>query len=123
MGFVVIAEARYEMPRFLGCLGLTQQQQAKVLADALLVETLQGKEAWGYQAPDAAQIRDIADDGWDEPKSEVERRVTVTLIDVWATIQRVNDKKGAAFLAFQNSVSHPDLIQKLCAPVTEAIAV
>ena len=31
--------------------------------------------------------------------------------------------KGAAFLAFQNSVSHPDLIQKLCAPVTEAIAV
>jgi len=31
--------------------------------------------------------------------------------------------KGAAFLAFQNSVSHPDLIKKLCAPVTETIAV
>ena len=31
--------------------------------------------------------------------------------------------KGAAFLAFQNSVSHPDLIQKLCAPVMETIAV
>src|SRR4051794_474820 len=52
IGFVVIAEARYELPRFLGCLGLTQQQQAKVLSDPLLVETLQGREAWGYQAPD-----------------------------------------------------------------------
>jgi putative nucleotidyltransferase with HDIG domain len=52
IGFVVIAEARYEMPRFLGQLGLTQQQQAKVLADPLLVETLQGREAWGYQGPD-----------------------------------------------------------------------
>src|SRR4051794_38283754 len=52
ISFVVIAEARYELPRFLGCLGLTQQQQAKVLADPLLVETLQGREAWGYQASD-----------------------------------------------------------------------
>src|SRR5215216_5408257 len=52
VGFVVIAEARYDMPRFLGCLGLTVQQQAKLLADPLLVETLQGKEAWGYAAPD-----------------------------------------------------------------------
>jgi len=52
IGFVVIAEARYEMPRFLGQLGLTQQQQAKVLSDPLLVETLQGGEAWGYQGPD-----------------------------------------------------------------------
>src|SRR3954453_11168344 len=52
IGFVVIAEARYEMPRFLGQLGLTSQQQAKVLADPLLVETLQGKEAWSYQGPD-----------------------------------------------------------------------
>ena len=33
IGFVVIAEARYDMPRFLGCLGLTTQQQAKVLGD------------------------------------------------------------------------------------------
>jgi hypothetical protein len=31
--------------------------------------------------------------------------------------------KGAAFLALQNSVSRPDLIQKLCAPVMETIAV
>jgi putative nucleotidyltransferase with HDIG domain len=52
VGFVVIAEARYDLPRFLGCLGLSQQQQAKVLGDPLLVETLQGKEAWGYQGPD-----------------------------------------------------------------------
>src|SRR3954453_21360829 len=51
-GFVVIAEARYELPRFLGCLGLTQQQQAKVLAEPLLAESLHGKDAWGYQAPD-----------------------------------------------------------------------
>ncbi|HEX6713490.1 MAG TPA: HD domain-containing phosphohydrolase [Thermoleophilaceae bacterium] len=52
IGFVVIAEARYDMPRFLGQLGLTSQQQAKVLSDPLLVETLQGGEAWGYQGPD-----------------------------------------------------------------------
>jgi putative nucleotidyltransferase with HDIG domain len=52
IGFVVIAEARYEMPRFLGALGLTQQQQTKVLGDAMLVETLHGKEAWSYDGPD-----------------------------------------------------------------------
>jgi putative nucleotidyltransferase with HDIG domain len=52
IGFVVIAEARYEMPRFLGQLGLTQQQQAKVLADPLMVEALQGGEPWAYAAPD-----------------------------------------------------------------------
>src|SRR3954453_3018769 len=52
IGFVVIAEARYDVPRFLGQLGLTSQQQAKVLADALLAETLQGREAWAYQGPD-----------------------------------------------------------------------
>src|SRR3954452_22452691 len=44
VGFVVIAEARYELPRFLGCLGLTSQQQAKLLGDPLLVEALEGKE-------------------------------------------------------------------------------
>src|SRR5215212_11667988 len=44
IGFVVIAEARYDLPRFLGHLGLSQQQQAKVLSDPLLVETLQGGE-------------------------------------------------------------------------------
>src|SRR3954463_13466257 len=49
IAFVVIAEARYDLPRFLGHLGLTTQQQAKVLGDALLVETLQGREAWSYQ--------------------------------------------------------------------------
>jgi putative nucleotidyltransferase with HDIG domain len=52
IGFVVIAEARYEMPRFLGHMGLTSQQQAKVLADPLIVETLHGKEAWAYHGPD-----------------------------------------------------------------------
>src|SRR3982750_4696350 len=52
VGFVVIAEARYELPRFLGCLGLTSQQQAKLLGDPLLVEALEGKEAWAYTAPD-----------------------------------------------------------------------
>jgi HD-GYP domain-containing protein (c-di-GMP phosphodiesterase class II) len=52
IGFVVIAEARYEVPRFLGQLGLTSQQQAKVLADPLLGETLHGKEAWAYTGPD-----------------------------------------------------------------------
>src|SRR3954465_3394392 len=51
VGFGVIAGARYEMPRFLGCLGLTIQQQAKVLADPLLAEALQGDAAWGYKAP------------------------------------------------------------------------
>src|SRR4051795_8028237 len=49
---VVIAEAPYELPRFLGQLGLTSQQQAKVLGDPLLAETLQGAAAWGYQGPD-----------------------------------------------------------------------
>jgi HD-GYP domain-containing protein (c-di-GMP phosphodiesterase class II) len=52
IGFVVIAEARYDLPRFLGCLGLTSQQQAKVLGEPLLAETLQGKEAWAYNGPD-----------------------------------------------------------------------
>ncbi|MFL5842689.1 MAG: HD-GYP domain-containing protein [Thermoleophilaceae bacterium] len=52
IGFVVIAEARYDMPRFLGCVGLTAQQQAKVLGDPLLAETLQGREAWAYTGPD-----------------------------------------------------------------------
>src|SRR5258707_10337193 len=51
VGFVVIAEQRYDMPRFLGAVGLTAQQQAKVLGDPLLAETLQGKEAWGYAGP------------------------------------------------------------------------
>src|SRR6476661_722232 len=52
IGFVVIAEARYEVPRFLGQLGLSSQQQAKVLSDPILVETLEGREAWAYNAPD-----------------------------------------------------------------------
>jgi putative nucleotidyltransferase with HDIG domain len=52
IAFVVIADARYEIPRFLGHLGLTQQQQAKVLGEPLLVETLQGKQAWAYEGPD-----------------------------------------------------------------------
>src|SRR3954454_2679943 len=56
VGFVVIAEARYEMPRFLGCLGLTQQQQEKVLSDPLLAETLVGKEDLAYQGPDLVGI-------------------------------------------------------------------
>src|SRR3954452_9621969 len=56
IGFVVIAEARYEMQRFLGQLGLTSQQQAKMLTDPLLAETLHGGEAWGYQAPDLFSI-------------------------------------------------------------------
>ena len=56
IGFVVIAEARYELPRFLGQLGLTHQQQAKVLTEPLLVETLQGRDAWGYHAPDLFAI-------------------------------------------------------------------
>jgi hypothetical protein len=53
---------------------------------------------YGYTAPDAREIRDIADDSWDDPKSHVERVVTVTLMDVWGDIQNVNDKKGTAFL-------------------------
>ena len=52
IGFVVIAEARYDMPRFLGELGLTAQQQAKVLGDPLLAETLQRKEAWAFSGGD-----------------------------------------------------------------------
>src|SRR5436190_11667591 len=56
VGFVIIAEARYELPRFLGQLGLTSQQQAKILQDPLLAETLQGREAWAYQGPDLFTI-------------------------------------------------------------------
>src|SRR4051794_14190628 len=52
IGFVVIAEARYEVPRFLGCVGLTAQQQAKVLADALLAAALESREVAGYAASD-----------------------------------------------------------------------
>jgi putative nucleotidyltransferase with HDIG domain len=52
VGFVVIAEARYEMPRFLGQLGLSAQQQARVLADPMLAAVLESKEAAGFQAPD-----------------------------------------------------------------------
>src|SRR3954453_2091150 len=52
VGFVVIAEARYEIPRFLGSLGLTAQQQAKVLADPLLAAALEGREVAGYSASD-----------------------------------------------------------------------
>ncbi|MFL5893862.1 MAG: HD-GYP domain-containing protein [Thermoleophilaceae bacterium] len=52
VGFVVIAEARYEVPRFLGCLGLTAQQQAKVLADPLLAATLEARDAAAFAAPD-----------------------------------------------------------------------
>jgi putative nucleotidyltransferase with HDIG domain len=52
IGFVVIAEARYEMPRFLGRLGLTTQQQARILGEPLLAEALQGAEAGAYSAPD-----------------------------------------------------------------------
>jgi HD-GYP domain-containing protein (c-di-GMP phosphodiesterase class II) len=48
----VIAEARYELPRFLGSLGLTNQQEAKLLGDPLLEETLQAGAAWAYAAPD-----------------------------------------------------------------------
>src|SRR3954454_4666968 len=56
IGFVVIAEARYEVPRFLGQLGLTAQQQGKVLADPLLVEALVAKEATEYAGPDLLGI-------------------------------------------------------------------
>jgi hypothetical protein len=52
VGFVVIAEARYEVPRFLGQLGLTVQQQGKVLADPLLVEALVAQEATEYAGED-----------------------------------------------------------------------
>lgn len=52
ISFVVLAEARYEVPRFLGSLGLTVQQQAKVLADPLLVEALVAKEATEYAGQD-----------------------------------------------------------------------
>src|SRR3954468_4474904 len=46
VGFVVIAEARYELPRFLGCLGLTQQQPAKVMSEPLLAVVTVGQIAW-----------------------------------------------------------------------------
>jgi putative nucleotidyltransferase with HDIG domain len=52
VGFVVIAEARYEVPRFLGCLGLTGQQQAKVLGDPMLAATLEATEAAAFAADD-----------------------------------------------------------------------
>jgi putative nucleotidyltransferase with HDIG domain len=56
IGFVLIAEARYELPRFLGCLGLTPQQQARVLADPMLATVLETTEAGAYQAPDVLGI-------------------------------------------------------------------
>ena len=52
VGFVVIAEARYEVPRFLGCLGLSAQQQARVLGDPLLAAALESNEAAAFAAPD-----------------------------------------------------------------------
>jgi hypothetical protein len=56
VAFVVIADARYDVPRFLGDLGLTGQQQGKLLADPLLVEALESKEAWGYAGDDLLGI-------------------------------------------------------------------
>jgi putative nucleotidyltransferase with HDIG domain len=52
IGFVIIAEARYEVPRFLGSVGLTAQQQARVLGDAMLATTLEAREAAAFTAPD-----------------------------------------------------------------------
>jgi putative nucleotidyltransferase with HDIG domain len=52
IGFVVIAEARYDLPRFLGCLGVTPQQQAKMLADPMLAATLGGSEAAAFAGED-----------------------------------------------------------------------
>jgi hypothetical protein len=72
---------------------------AGILFFAAAIAAILTAYPWGYEAPDAQKIGDIADDAWDDPKSDVERRVTVTLIDVWGTVQTVNDKKGAAFLA------------------------
>jgi putative nucleotidyltransferase with HDIG domain len=52
IGFVVIAEARYEVPRFLGCVGLTGQQQARVLADPMLAATLDSGDVAAFAAED-----------------------------------------------------------------------
>jgi hypothetical protein len=60
IAFVVIAEARYDVPRFLGQVGLTAQQQAKVLSDALLVEGLDSTEAWGYGGEDLLGVGGMA---------------------------------------------------------------
>jgi putative nucleotidyltransferase with HDIG domain len=53
ISFVLIAEARYELPRFLGCLGLSPQQQARLLSDPLVATVLESTDAGGgYQGPD-----------------------------------------------------------------------
>jgi HD-GYP domain-containing protein (c-di-GMP phosphodiesterase class II) len=52
VGFVVIAEARYEVPRFLGVLGLSAQQQARVLGDPLLAATLEAGESRSFASED-----------------------------------------------------------------------
>src|SRR5436309_9372412 len=52
VAFVLIAEARYELPRFLGCLGLTPQQQARVLSDPVLATVLESSDAGAYSGGD-----------------------------------------------------------------------
>ena len=52
IGFVVIAEARYDQPRFLYCVGLSTQQQTRVLSDPLLAATFEAKQPAALQAPD-----------------------------------------------------------------------
>jgi len=51
------------------------------------------------------------------PEFVKETEVTVTSLGLDIGL------KGAAFCAFRNSVSDPDLIKKLCTPLTETIAV
>ena len=52
IGFVVIAEARYDQPHFLYCVGLSTQQQTRVLSDPLLAATFEAKQPAALQAPD-----------------------------------------------------------------------
>jgi putative nucleotidyltransferase with HDIG domain len=52
IAFVVIAEARYDQPRFLACVGLTPQEQTRVLSDPHLAATIKSKEAAALQAPE-----------------------------------------------------------------------
>jgi predicted NBD/HSP70 family sugar kinase len=44
---------------------------------------------------------------------ETEIRVTSLGLDIGL--------KGAAFLAFQNTVTHPELVKQLCSPLAETI--
>src|SRR5215212_9785698 len=95
VGFVIIAEARYDVPRFLGQLGLTSQQPAKVLRAPFLAE--KGERVI------VGTIR-LYDHDFDEPEVALLDAVTKAtghaLERAWLTRERMDlvDRLEAAWL-------------------------